>query len=581
MRDRRRAARPAVPLVPVVAVLAALLAGCASIPSTGPVRQGRDLRLEREDSAVRVIGQPPAKGARPQDIVRGFLQASADFVNDHATARLYLAPPVRQRWRSTTGTAVYDRTEGAFTLEPGPGGAVRLSAAEVARIDAEGHYAPAPRGSRLERTFQMVRVAGEWRISALPDGLVLTRSDLQETYRQLNLYFLSPSRSVLVPDTVFLPAVAGLSTALVNRLLRGPTSQLRGAVTTAFPRGTSLAVTSVPVREGIARVNLDAGALGADAETRERMSAQLVWTLKQLPEIQSVRITADGESLGVRGVGQDQPRDAWGSYDPAGLTQGTIAYVVRSGRVGRVVEGRFTAVAGPAGDGRVPVRRPGVSLDAALLAAVSADGHVLLVGRLVEEGNLVPRLRGGELSAPSWDLDGNVWTVDRATGQVWQVRASNDRPVAVRVPALAAGRVSGLRVARDGTRVAVVVGEGAAARLYVGSVIRRQDDPSVVTLTALREVLPQLRNVRDVAWSDATTLAVLGSEDGEPVGPLLADTDGYSVTPVEPQPGLVSLAAAPVTRPLLAGDQSGALLQYTSGRGWVSLGAGSDPTYPG
>ncbi|MDQ1625270.1 MAG: hypothetical protein QOJ49_768 [Actinomycetota bacterium] len=561
-------------------VCVALAAGCSSIPTSGPVRAGRDLRLERENSTVRVIGQPPVPGARPQDIVRGFLHAGADFVNDHAVARLYLAPAVRQRWRPGTATSIYDRAEGAFALEPSGADTVALTAAQVARIDGEGHYLRTAAGTRLRRTFGLVRVNGEWRISRLADGLLLTRGDVQETFRQLNIYFLAPSRAVLVPDTVFLPAVAGLSTVLVNRLLGGPSTPLRGAVTTAFPDGTRLAVSSVALRAGVARVNLDTTALKADDAGRALMSAQLVWTLKQLPEFTGLRVTADGRDLGVPGQGQVQPREAWRTFDPAGLTEGSIAYVVRGGRVGRIVDGRFTPVAGPAGDGRVALRRPAVSLDAARIAGLSVDGRSLLAGRLTEEGTLPVRLRGEALSAPSWDATGNLWAVDTATGRVWMVPDGTKPAVAVEVPRVAGGPVQALRVARDGARVALIAGAGAGARLLVGSIIRDRGAPRV-RLTALREVMPQLHSVRDVAWADATTLALLGAEGDAGVIPRLADTDGYTISTVEPQPGLLSIAAAPPARPLLAGTTDGRLLQYTAGRSWVDIGLGADPAYPG
>ncbi len=137
MSDRRRAAA-------AVALAAALLTGCSSLPTSGPVRAGRDLQADRDDVGVRVIGQPPVPGSRPQDIVRGFLQAGADFVNDHAVARLYLAPAARERWKPSTGTAVYDRSEAPFSVEPTGDGKVELTATEVASIDGQGHYRRTP-----------------------------------------------------------------------------------------------------------------------------------------------------------------------------------------------------------------------------------------------------------------------------------------------------------------------------------------------------------------------------------------------------------------------------------------------------
>jgi hypothetical protein len=228
----------------------------------------------------------------------------------------------------------------------------------------------------------------------------------------------------------------------------------------------------------------------------------------------------------------------------------------------------------------VTLRHPAVSLDAARIAGLSSDGRSLLAGRITEEGTLPVRLRGSALSAPSWDATGNLWDVDTVAGRVWMVPDGIKAPVVVEVPRLAAGPVTALRVARDGARVAIVAGVGSGARLFVGVIIRDRG-AGRVRLTALREVMPQLHSVLDLAWADATTLALLGAEGDAAVTPRIADTDGYRITSVEPQPGLLSIAAAPPARPLLAGTTDGRLLQYTAGRSWVDIGPGADPAYPG
>ncbi len=557
----------------------ALLASCSWIPTSGEPRKGRDLRLNRDDAALRVIGQEPVRGAGPVDVVSGFLQASADFVDDNEAARRFLAPDARSEWSPAKGTSIYDLAAG-FSVRRISRGRVRLQASEVGRIDAEGRYLRSPAGTTVTRTFRMARVSGEWRISKLDDGLVLNERVIPVTYRQVNLYFLAPSRSVLVPDQVFLPALPGLASKLVARLLSSPTTPLRGAVTTGFPQGSELSVSSVPVRDGVAEVNLDASVLRADARARRQLSAQLVWTLKQLPEVQAIRILVEGEGLGVPGYGGEQPADAWPGFDPAGISSTSAAFAVRDGRVGQLVNSEFSFVGGAAGAEGAALRTPAVSADFARLAAVSADGGTLVTGRLGSPSALRPVLRGGDLSAPSWDPDGGLWVVDRADGRVWTTLAGNDEPIAVDLPRLPGNRVSTLRVSRDGARVALIVTDGVASRLMVGAIVRQPDEPSV-RLNALGEVLPELQGVRDVSWSDATTVAVLGALDEEPVGPLLTDVSGYAVTPIVPLRELATVTAAPPSRPVVAGTAGGRLQQYTFGAGWVSLGEGADPAYPG
>lgn len=575
----------------VAALAAATLAACATVPTSGPVSEGGDLRLERENVAVPFIGTPPRPGASPEDVVRGFLRASADFRNDHLVARLHLTPQARQRWQPDASTTVYDRVEAPLTVAA-DGDTVTVSGSEVARIAAEGGYQRTPPETEVTRSFTMALVDGEWRIASLEDGLLLSLVDVQESFRQVSLYFLSPSLNTLVPDTVLLPELAGLSTKLVSRLLRGPSAALRGGVQTAFPPGTSLEVPSVPVRDGLATVRLDETALSADDDQREQMSAQIVWTLKQLgPEIDRIRITAGGEDLVVSGVPEEQPRDSWPTFDPNGLTGTPSVYVVRGGEVGRMLAGEFGPVPGPAGTGQPPVRSPAVSLDEERVAAVAVDGRSLYVGRLATDAPFERAVTGGDLDRPSWDPLGNLWFVDRSTGTVSVLPAGGSDPVPVTVGKLPGGRPTQLVVSRDGARVALVTGSGKAARLLVATVTgvdQLDADPeggARVAITAAREVLPDLRSVRDVSWADAQTLAVLGGRDRLPVEPLYTSTDGYEVAAVQADADLVGLAAAPPLRPqtspLVVATVEGQLQQYTPGRGWVLLGEGANPAYPG
>jgi hypothetical protein len=573
------------------ALAGTLLAACAQVPTSGPVREGSDLRLERPNVAVPFIAERPTRGASAEDIVRGFLRASADFRNDHAIARLYLSPQARPRWRPAAGTTVYDRAAAPLTVEPEAGGTVTVRGSQVATIDPDGSYRRTPQGAEVTRAFGMVEVDGEWRIGTLDNGLLLSLVDVEESFRQVAMYFLSPSRNTLVPDLVLVPELPGLSTKLMARLLRGPTAALRGAVRTAFPQGTSLEVQSVPVVDGLATVRLDDTALSADEDTREQMSAQIVWTLKQLgPEIQRIQILAGGEDL-VVSVSRELPRDSWLTFDPDGQPSNLSVYAVREGVVGRVIEGRFGAVAGRAGSGELALRTPAVSPDATRLAAVAADGGAVFTGRTAEGAAFEPALAGGDLSQPSWDLLGNLWIVDRATGALLLLPDGATEPVQVALPKLPGGPPTYVCVSRDGSRVAIVSGRGRSARLVVGAVAGidrlqlEEPETARVAVTATWEVLPDLRGVRDVTWADARTLAVLGSRAGLPVAPIYATIDGYDIDEVEPDDDLVSLAVAPPleprTTPLVVGTAGGQLRQFTTSRGWITLGPGADPTYPG
>jgi hypothetical protein len=581
--------------LPVVVCALLALAGCASIPTSGPVRSGGDLKLQRADDGVSVIGDPPRPGATPEQIINGFLDASADFQDDHAVARLYLTGAASRSWRPQAGTAVYDKTELSVRQSSPDTSTYVFDAPAVGTIAGDGEYRRAEVGEPVIQQFRLEKVNGQWRIADLDDGLLLSSSELNDTYRQVSLYFLAPSGLTLVPDPVLIPELPGLSTKVVARLLRGPTSSLRSAVTTAFPEGTSLDVSSVPVTDGAATVQLDGTALKADDTARQQMSAQLVWTLKQLAGVTAVRIRVGGEDLQVNGAGSVQQSTDWPGFDPDQLSSNLSAYVELDGRIGRYLEDRFTRVLGEGGAARPRVRSPAVSLDNLRLATVSGDGHSVLVGPMQVGSTLDPRIRGGEdsdVSAPSWDRDKGLWVVDRADGALWYLADGATDPQQVEVRTPDGDPVQGVRISRDGARAALLVGTGRQARFMIGAVRRvATSDPQVeggerLSVASVAEPLPGLVGVRDMAWVDATHVEVLGSLDGASLRPYEVSVDGWRSPDIEPVPGpgqAVSIAAAPPLgdTPLVVGTDDGRLWQFTSSSGWQELGPGTQPAYPG
>jgi hypothetical protein len=583
--DQRRPAR----VVVLVALALALgLSGCATIPTSGAVRQGHDLAQEPDPQLPRSLGRDPAPGDGPEAIVRGFLQSGVDFLDDHKYAREYLAPAARARWNPGKGTSIFDRTQGlSVVVEPGSTTAL-VTSTEVARIDPDGRYHRIAEQA-VQRRFGLTKVGGEWRINALDNGLLLSSSDVDTAYRQVNLYFLAPTTNTVVPDPVLLPDLPGLTSKLMNRLLQGPTAQLKGAVVTAFPQGTRLEVGSVPVRGGLATVRLDSAALRGDSESRVGMSAQIVWTLRQLRDVQRIRILADGGDLVTSGVAREQPRSAWASFDPDMLGTAAGLYTVRDGRVGRLAGTAFTPVRGAAGPVRTDptkaLRRPAVSLDGTRIAVTNAKSTGLYVGQLADDAALtpVPLAPGTVVSPPSWSPNGDLWFVDRTTNRM-QVRTRDGAHVTtVQMPKMTAGPLELVRVAREGTRVAFSAGTGAASRMFVGAIVLGPNG-NVQAVAGVHEVLPDLHAVRDLGWIDADTLVVVGSRADEPPIALQTDTDGLEVDDAfDPLRGLAAIAGAPDESklPIVAATDAGQLQQWDASVGWKPLGPGRDPVYPG
>ena len=209
---------------------------------------------------------------------------------------------------------------------------------------------------------------------------------------------------------------------------------------------------------------------------------------------------------------------------------------------------------------------------------------------MAEDATLEPRVRGTELSSfssPSWDRDKGLWVVDRADGVLWYLANGSERPQQVDVRAAVGDPIQGVRVSRDGARVALLVGTGRQARLTIGAIRRVETaDGERLSVASVAEPLPGLLGVRDMAWVDATHVEVLGSLEGASLRPYEVSVDGWRFPDIEPVPGpgqAVSIAAAPPLgdTPLVAGTSDGRLWQFTSSSGWEELGRGTQPAYPG
>lgn len=580
-RPRVRRLRPARLALAVLAAVA-VLAGCATVPTGGPVVAGEAVPPQSglDGPDIRLLAAGPRPGESPEQIVNGFLVAAADFDRDHAVAREYLTTAAGARWDSRAGVAVYSRDEGfSITAPSKPSGdetAVTVNAAEVATIDVSGGYQVSADGARLQDRYDLQRENGEWRIATLPTGLRLTRQDIARSYRAVSIYFLNRATTHVVPDEVFLAAERpSLPTAMVKALLAGPSAWLAPAVRTAVPPGTSL-VGAVTVQDGVAAVDVSHQVLAADNAARAALSAQLVWTLKQLPEVTSVRLLAEGRPVDVLGVNEKQPRTAWQQFDPSGLPDKVTGYYIDGGRL-RAVDG--SQVSGPAGLGNPQLSDPAVSPNGSEIAGVvqQPGESSLVVSRT--GGALTEVLSGADFTTPSFDADGNLWTAELhgdGTSTVWYVDAGK-QPQQVTVPDLGGQPVTALRSSRDGTRVAMIIGAGPDAHVVVGRVVVAGGG---VRIEALRAAAPNLTAASGLAWLDATRLAVIAQQGSNLPNLWVVEEDGSSVSAFAypPLPTYDAIAAAP-SQPLLVQSQ-GQIFQIENG-GWITVGSGTDPAYPG
>lgn len=556
----------------VALTLPLLLAGCAGIPTSGPIQQGPEVPDGQQDQVIRVIVRPPAPDMTPTQIVSGFIEASASFEDDHAVARQYLTPQAAVTWDPLAGTRVYD---GVPTLAPDGPANVDMTATQAGSITADGRFQVSAPGRILSDAFTLDYVEGQWRIANPPPGLLLARSDIDRAFRSYDVYFLDPDFTTLVPDTRLIPAAgSGLATALMQALAGGPTEWLAPAVRTALPDGAGLAVNAVPVEEGVAVVDLDASVRLSSDATRRALSAQILWTLGQVPGVLSVDLRAGGQALPVPGVPNPQPEGSWPGFDPNAMPPNARPYAERNGRVVQINGAVPLSVPGGAGAGIPPLQAIAVTLDGSRVAGLDAQGALWAADTRAGAASVDLISEPGQ-SRPSFGRGTSAWVVSpdqqlkqaRADGAVYTI------PIDGLSPKM---RIESVSISRDGTRIALIVRRGPRTFVMLAVIVLRE---GVARVQSPVRVDDRLTSVSDIAWAEDDRLLALGSEGAG--APQVYEIDLARATvrslgaPTDP----VRIAAAPGFAPLAA-SADGQVYSYAGGP-WVALGFGGSPAYPG
>ena len=569
-------------LMRVVAVLVAgLVAGCgttpsalvANVPTRGPIEQGEQIAAPSDEQFIRVIARGPQPGMTVPQIVRGFIDASASFDGDHAVARQYLTEQASERWSPSTGVRVYEGV-GEITERVDE---ATFSAAEAGRISALGRFDVAERQATMSVSFGLVRQDGEWRIDAPPQGLLLSRSDVDRAFRSQSVYFFNPQFTTLVPDPRMVPVLdAAQATSLVRLLLAGPSEWLAPAVRTGFPASVRLNVDSVPVEAGVATVDLTAAAVSVSDSVRQAMSQQLVWTLRQVPGIDAVRITAAGVPWPVPNVGTPQPISAWPAVSPNRIMPGASAYALRDGSIWSLgVTGTDVELLTGVDPDDAPLVDIAVSPKAETVAGVDAAGRVWR-GPLGEGGAMTLVDTQALAVDVSYGPSGWLWIVEQGN-RIVRIDPDGAREEVGLPWITVTDRLVRAVPARDGVRVAFVVSRPTGPALLLGRVVQRAGVSGVV-VDAPQRVESVLADVGDVAWADAEQLAVVGRLEAEGLAPFAVDLGQGRVTalggPSEPS----TIAAAPG---LPVWVQVADTLSARSSGVWLPGVTGSAPTYPG
>jgi hypothetical protein len=572
----------------VGALIAVLTAACVSIPSSSEVRQVEAVGVQHEPELITNVPPGPARGATREEVVSGFFAAMLGYPQTPATARQFLTSQAAASWDPGQGLVVYDNQE----ITERQGG-VSVRTHTLGSLNARGSWSSTkPSTSTAQAMMRLRRVGGEWRIISPPAGTLVDSDYFDLYFRPFSLYFFEPTLSVLTPDPIYLLLGEGTATSLVSDLLLGPSRDLAGVAATAAPPDTEVDVAVSISASGQVDVPLSPTVLELSPEGLRLLAAQLTWTLRQLPEVEAISLTVDGNRLDVPGVSVNGvfSVDEFTGYDPSFAAQLALFALSRDGLV-TVTEEEATVLPGPIAAAARRARYAAVDPSASLAAVVDRKGRVLVGGTAASAEEPAAWFKGGDsLLRPSWDVHEVLWLIEVTSGGAKVYAATADGRRRVPAPGLDGEQVEAFAVSRDGVRLAAVVRNGKSSRLVTSVIDRAARDPSAVSLSAAHDVISPgftATNLTGLAWVSPTAVMVLAREEGGDQQPFEVTIDGSRASavggflPVEP----VSVAAGPnVDAPVVIGGANGEIYVQTPELQWDRFGGSTPlraPVYPG
>ncbi|MDH6181648.1 hypothetical protein M2152_001830 [Microbacteriaceae bacterium SG_E_30_P1] len=533
----------------VIGVL--LISGCAGIPTSGGVVPGAIID-EQFDPELVVLPSEPRPGSTQEDILIDFMLALRGPQSGYAIARQYLAENIADDWNPDESTII--RT-GGYSIAPGSTeNTLQYTFTSRAIVDSNGIYREDPPATQT-LGFGFVQEEGEWRISAVPDGTVLSQSSFDVVFAELALYFFDPSYQYLVPDVRWFPSRATVTSRIVRELLKGPAPWLQqGAVVNSFPIATT--VVDAESVSGAATVDLSPEALTASALDRDRMRQQLAASL----DVATVDMTVGGIDLQTPPglpVAIRNPRvesaDLVGDGERFGFATGDVLASI-PGISDRVVSSGATAVT-LAADKQT--------------AAMLTPGGVAVAQAGSSQSPVIDDRQG--LVAPGLDPFRYVWSAERSSAGSLAVFEADGTPVNVANPLPADAQVVSLDVSRDGTRLLVYLSTAFGPKLLVAGIVRQQGTNAPTALGEPLELPIPSGEPVDATWvSDRSVATIARSGESSPV--TVIEIGGPSAALSAAGQGVGITGGNDGTAGLRVLEADGSVLSPRGSGGWVDTG---------
>jgi hypothetical protein len=479
----------------LAAIAVILLAGCVGIPASGGVNVGPIVKSGGDSSHVDLPLGPP-RNASKNEIFTDFLQAATSSDQDYRIAKEFLTAKAARSWDPTKSALIREKPANPQDIG---GNDLSYTVSTKASVDALGVYTEQATDSNQTLDYSFTKVGGQWRISQLPNGIVLSRDNFENSFSEYPLYFFDPDFRYLVPDVRFFPNGSGVADRIVNALLSGPSAWLQGGVVaTAFPANVKVG-SPVVVKNASARVDFSSTAASAGNLVRARMLRQLQESLQDA-FITNVSMTAHGAPVSFPDSQQLTTTTAAAANSaPLILAGKQFGYSPRMESLGPI-SAEVAALRGSA-----------ATLDhAGTNAAVLTQKGVYLVAA-TGSAKLLDSRPG--LIAPSIDASGFVWTVPASDASAIDATSADGvaHPIASTIPGRST--IVSLDVSHDGTRLLAYIATSSGPQLIVAGILRRAGVPT--SLGPPLELPVSSAEPIDATWVDPTTVAALGSSGDE------------------------------------------------------------------
>ncbi|MEY3469950.1 MAG: hypothetical protein RLZZ575_410 [Actinomycetota bacterium] len=545
--------------------LSLLISACGNIPTSSSVNIGPEFGSNDQNSIIRVIASRPQPGMSQEQIITGFLNASASSDNDFAIAREYLVPSKKNSWNPTKSIEVY---EGQGQFEFINENQIDFSAALHSQVNETSRIVFANPEDQLLKTFKLEKVDDQWRINIDFDGLVISKTDLDRSFSFYPLWFVDPTKTFLVPESVILPkAITANATRLMQLLLLGPSEPINNTVITAFPKGSSLSIDSVPITNGVASVSLNETVLKAASLERQLLASQIVKTLTRIPEVKSIQIKVGTQNLSILNAPLNQTASTWDKFY-SDSNYSNVAYFISENKLWKN-NAETKSITGKS------------EIDSKLWSYGTSNRSENLYA-LVDETktNLIinsysPEFKetifsSSNIGNPKIDVLDTIWVTLNNQASVF----SSDKKLNLIAQNFAIEDIAEIIPAPDASRVLLIIRSVYGTELRLANVIR---NPETIVLTNIRKIMRDGFSITKAVWQDETNILYLDS-GSQPVNVYSLDISTGASRNIYSINGVQDIASRSGQVTMLE-INDGTILQRVTGE-WKVISNSQSPNYP-